>query len=174
MLIVETGECIANAESYISVDEAIAYHTSRGNDTWVTLTTVQQEQSLRRATDYMLAEYKLSWLGSKVKFDQSLDWPRSGVVPNEGHSALCGYGVLPYTIIPTIVKNACAELALRAAAGPLREDTERSIIREKIGPIDTTFDKDSSQSINYLEVNAMLKSLLKGTGNKSMVRLIRC
>ena len=174
-LIVETGTGDSTAESYASVADASLYHSNRGNDTWLLLTVTQQEQALRRATDHMLGEYRNRWNGYRVKSTQALDWPRSAVVMQDGQGVSNGYGtfVVPWNIIPVEVKNACAELALRAAAGPLREDQTKNINREKIGPIDITYDKDSSENVRYIEVDAMLKVYLRAGGNNSLVKLVR-
>jgi hypothetical protein len=174
-LIVENGTGMSTAESYISVADATSYHSDRGNINWGLLTVQQQEQALRRATDHMLGEYRNRWNGSRVTSTQYLDWPRLGVIKKDSQGANGVYGmfVVPQSIVPVEVKNACAELAIRAAAGPLREDLTQAIVREKIGPLDTTYDKATSEQTRYSDVDAMLRVLLRGGGNSSMVKLIR-
>lgn len=177
-LIVEDGTGLPNAESYTSVVECLAYHTARGSDTWPTISTLQQEQALRRATDYMIQKYKRQWLGVKLKSqeNQSLDWPRAYVYTEPFLNGATGYFpyLVPSNIVPTAVKNACSELALRAAAGNLMDDGERSILMEQIGPIKTQYDPDSSSLIKYYQVHTLLKSYLKTNGSGSMMKLSRC
>src|SRR4051794_18796289 len=116
-LIVEDGTGLAGAESYISVVDATAYHAARGNTSWASLASdTVREQLLRKATAYMVQVYRAAWAGYRFSTTQALDWPRSYVpIPD----ALGGYGSIPaylaWTVVPNDVKNACAELALRAS-----------------------------------------------------------
>lgn len=158
-LIVETGTASATSESYASVDFALAYHAARGNDTWATITTLQQEQALRRATDYMTQNYCSRWSGIRVSQYQALDWPRYGVTA-------FGYPVIQ-TTIPNEIKNACAELALKAAAGELLADQDIAVVREKLGPIETEYDKNASQRKKYPAIDAMLAPYLSGSSNSA-------
>ncbi|NVN88936.1 MAG: hypothetical protein HXX15_22920, partial [Rhodopseudomonas sp.] len=114
-LIVETGAVVPGAESYISEADSIAYHTSRGNDTWMTISQIQREQALRRATDYMAQVYRRRWAGFRATATQALDWPRSFVYLEPFVRGATGS--YPYlvadNVVPEEVKRACAELALR-------------------------------------------------------------
>ena len=62
-IIVEDGTGLANAESYVSVVDANTYHSKLGNDAWTDLDTSVKEQLLRKATDYMVAQYRLQYAG---------------------------------------------------------------------------------------------------------------
>lgn len=180
-LIVEDGSVVPNAQSYVSTDDADAYHAARGVTTWSSLTTAQKEQALVRATDFMLGRYRGRWKGAKCKYAQSLDWPRVGVTPDDAQnpfSTQVGYGygykyVIPYTEVPKEVKNACCELALRAAAGPLLADMEPRVSSETIGPITVKYDLNSPQYIRYAQVDAILSPLLSNGGTGAVVRLTR-
>lgn len=181
-LIVEDGSIVQGAESYVSVDNADIYLNARGMGNWSILTVDQKEQALRRATDFMLGRYRGQWKGSKVKYEQDLDWPRVGVTPDDAQtpfSLQVGYGygymyVIPYTSVPKEVKNACCELALRAASGPLLEDIQQRVIQETVGPITTKYDPNSPQYVQYAQVDAILKPLLGVGGGGATVRLNRC
>lgn len=148
-LITETGTGSATAESLCDVATSLTYHADRGNSTWATITTAQQEQALRRATDYMHQVYKPRWQGMRVNNIQALDWPRVGVTAN-------GYYVLS-TIVPVAVQRACAELALKAAAGELLSDTTQQKTRTKVGEIEVEYDKYSPQSPQFLAITALLQ-----------------
>lgn len=148
-LVTETGTASATSESLCDVTTALAYFTNRGNATWLALSTAQQEQALRKATDYMEQVYKLQWQGLRVNNIQALDWPRVGVTAN-------GYYVLS-TIVPVAIQRACAELALRAAAGDLLVDTTQQKTTTKVGDLEVAFDKYSPQAVQYPAIVALLQ-----------------
>jgi len=164
-LTVEDGSVIPGAESYVSVADTEAYHLARGNSTWGLLSDGQAEEALRRATDYMIQMYRSRWKGYRKSGVQALDWPRSWVYLEPFTHGIVG--TYPYlvadTIVPVEVKNACAELALKAAAGELAPDLERGVQSETIGPISTTYDKSDVQYTRYRAIDAMLRPYLEGS-----------
>ena len=179
-LIAEDGTGRADAESYVSVAEAFTYHSNRGCDIWVSLTQAQQEQALRRATDYMLGEYRLRWLGRRVLITQALDWPRVGVVledfgGSQGRKGMGSYGLfqVPFTIVPVEVKNAACELALRASAGILADDLQRRTDQETVGPITVRYNQAAPQRVKYPAIDMILRVYLLGGGNASSLSLLR-
>jgi hypothetical protein len=165
-LIVEDGTIVPGAESYISVADASTYHTARGNTAWAALATdALREAALRRATDYMRQAYRSRWQGYKVNEDQALDWPRYDVEVE-------GYAV-DSDIVPTEIKNACAELALRASAADLNPDLTQGVLSEQVGSIQVTYDKASPQFTRYRAIDAILSPYLKAGGGGCSVKLIR-
>ena len=159
-LTVENGTGLATAESYLSVVDADAYHSSRGTAeaSWVGLDEDVKEQCLRRATDFMLQMYRGAWKGVAVKPDtQALDWPRYSVYPNE--SVLYA---LSSTTVPTEVKRACAELAVRANAGTLTADVAPTgaVLSETVGPIAVTYAQAATLQTRYTAIDRMLGPLL--------------
>lgn len=181
-LIVEDGSGVTGAESYISVANAITYCTNWGYSTWLALTTAQQEQSLRQATTYMISEYRMRWKGRRVLITQGLDWPRVGVVledfgGSQGCNGFGSYGLfqISYQIVPPEVMNACVEFANRfVTTGTLNADLSQNVVKETVGPIDVTYDKDSPQYIRYRQIDNLLAPFMLAGGNKSTVKLIRC
>lgn len=164
-LIVEDGTGKADAESYISVEDATAYHADRGNAAWASLASdTVREQLLRRATEYMLQVYRSAWQGYRMTSAQALDWPRADVCVD-------GYP-LAIDIVPAEVKRACAELALKANSGPLAPDLGQAIKRQKIGPIDTEYADYSPQSKRYVAIDRLLQPLLSGRGGMS-IKVVR-
>lgn len=157
-LIVETGGASSTAESYASTATADTYHSNRGNTAWAALATAAKEAALRKATDYMAQAYLTRWAGYRYSTTQALDWPRS-MVEMPG-----GYGVTYYAtdVIPAAVVNACCELALRASAGDLAEDTTQEVVREKIGQIETEYQPGSRAGARYPAVTRLLAPLLTG------------
>ena len=163
-LITETGTGSATGESFCSVADSLAYHAARGNATWATITTEQQEQALRRATDYMEAVYSQRWAGTRTTSVQALSWPRYNVFVN-------GFVTLSSSI-PRAVINACSELALRAAAGELLSDSTQQKTRTKVDVLEVEFDKCSPQSTQYLAITALLAPYFE-SGSGVEVKVVR-
>ena len=165
-LIVEDGSGKSDSESYISVADASNYHTVRGNTAWAALATdALREAALRRATDYMRQAYRSRWQGYKVNEDQALDWPRYDVEVE-------GYAI-DSDIVPTEIKNACAELALRASAADLNPDLTQGVLSEQVGSISVTYDKASPQFTRYRAIDALLSPYLKAGGGGCSMGVIR-
>lgn len=174
MNIVEDGTARPDAEVYITVAEADAYHTKRGTTIWLDQTEAEREQAIMRASDWMVQRYRQKWKGSRVSFVQGLDWPRQGVVIEEAGQFAYGTNVLPFNQVPKEVKNACAELSLRASIGALSEDTTPQVLQETVGPITTKFAEYASQVVTYTAVEGILAPLLKRGGSSVMMSLTRC
>ena len=172
-LIVENGTGKSDAESYVSVTDADTYHSNRSNTTWAALSTAAKESALRKATDYMVGNYRLKWKGRRVLSTQSLDWPRAGVILEE-YNVYPSYGLfqVSYTIVPNEVKNACAELALRVSVGTtLADDITQQAIKKTVGPITVEYSKDAPVYTVYRQIDMMLKAYLMTNG--ATVKLVR-
>ena len=175
-LITEDGTGKSNAESYISVADADTYHSNRGNAAWAALDTATKESCLRKATDYMIGTYRSKWLGRRVLITQSLDWPRVGVILEDfGNVQFGAYGFfqVSYQIVPTEVKNACAELALKAFSAELLADQKQKIIEKTVGPIKVKYDPYAGQAVIYAQVHAILRVYLASRGNNNIAKLLR-
>src|SRR5687768_9304471 len=165
-LIVEDGSVVIGAESYITVAEADAYHEKRGNTSWDVID--DKEALLRKATDYLVGKYRLRWAGSRVYFDQALDWPRVNVPVLDARNRT----YYSSESVPIEVKHACAILALKAYSASLIEDQGQKIVSVQVGPITTEYDSSSSQAVEYSEVDKILAPYLKGGGiHLNMVRI---
>lgn len=168
-LIVEDGTGLANAVSYVDDIYADAYFGARGYTIWISLQLAEKQQALVRATDYMNAMF--NWNGSRATTTQRLDWPRKNVTLHDVDVAS--------DEIPNLVKDACCELAIRAAAGPLLLDpavdsTGRLLgkIVERIGPVETekTYIARGQMSMpqpykRFPQVDALLKPLVSVASN---------
>ena len=172
-LIVEDGTGLANAESYVSVVDANTYHSKIGNDAWADLDTSVKEQLLRKATDYMVAQYRLQYAGYRRYSTQSLDWPRLYVPLIDSLSANVFPQYVDFDIVPVTVKNACAELALKAYTAILMQDLTQGVIREKVDVIEVEYDKFSPQQTRYEQIDAMLSVFFKQQGNDMSRSLVR-
>lgn len=162
-LIVEMGGGSPDSESYISVADADARHTAFGNTAWGLLSTGNKEIALRKATAKLTQDYRQRWKGERRTSTQALDWPRSGVRVD------CIY--LANDTIPADIANACADLALKASTEDLTPDLERGIVREKVGPLETEYDRYSPQSKRYAAIDRALAPYT--VGSSAMATLVR-
>lgn len=125
-LIVEDGTGLADANSYVSLDDAGAYFAARLNTSWAAKTDDERASALIQATQYLDARY--TFRGAPVADGQALAWPRYN------------RGLPGYDWPVKRLKDACCEVALRAAAGALFTDQEASIVTsEKVGDIAVTY-----------------------------------
>jgi hypothetical protein len=164
-LIVEDGTGKSDAESFISVADADTYHSNRANTAWAALTTANKEAYLRRATDYMEQVYRMRWFGFRKTTTQALDWPRINVMVED----IAVSFMVSTTIVPTEVKNACAEMALKASTATLAADIQREKVRTKVGPIEVEYRAGGVQFTKYRAIDNMLKIYLQPSSSK-MVR----
>lgn len=103
--VVETGEGLTNATSYVSVAEADDYLTVKPDATiagWVALTSGQKEDYLMWAT--RLLDQRGTFQGTKTVDESSLRWPRAWVYDRDGL-------LLPDDEIPEQIKAATVEIA---------------------------------------------------------------
>lgn len=172
-LITEDGTGRADAESYCSLADATTYHAAMGNAAWAALATdALREQALRRATAYMGQTYRLRWSGYRKTDAQALDWPRyDAVKPDSTVGRFMAY--YSDSIVPTEVRNACAELALKASVGELLADVGQAVTERTVGPITTKYALGSVAVKRYPAVDRLLAPLLADGGNSSSVRVVR-
>ncbi|MGO4326739.1 DnaT-like ssDNA-binding protein [Cupriavidus sp. 2TAF22] len=144
-IVVEDGTGKPDANSYVSVAEADAYHADRGNTAWASATA--KEAKLINATAYADSMYRFQ--GQAAGTTQALEWPRAGV-----------------TGIPKRVKDAVCELALRALAGPLAADVKPDQVTETtVGPITKKYGAQRNDGrVRYPLVDGLLRPLLLVTG----------
>jgi hypothetical protein len=165
-LIVEDGTGKADAESYVSVVEANAYHTKRGNAAWADLDTPVKEQYLRQASDYLAQNYATLWKGSRLTTFQALDWPRWNVMRPD----ITPYLTLDPNVIPTAIKSASCELALRCINGALSPDLTTQVVKEAIGPISVEYLPGARQTPRYEAIERLLDPFLQASGGARLVR----
>ena len=154
-MIVENGTGLKNADSYVSVEFADSYFSTRGEKTWAEFETTAKEALLIKATDYLEAMYIDKWKSTKLKADQALACPR------------VGFGV------PERLKKAVCELALKANSGELVADVERLTTKEKVGSIEVEYSEYADPATKYAYVLNLLKPYLN-LSSGMIVRLERC
>lgn len=163
-IVTEDGTGRADAETFISVADASSYHSDRGNAAWAALASdALREQALRRATDYMEQVYSQKWKGARMTDTQALSWPRYDVCAN-------GFDV-DNDVVPVAVQRACAELALKAAAGELAPDVGRLAKREKVDVIEVEYESGALPYVRHRAVDNLLAPYLEGgSGSVKVVR----
>jgi hypothetical protein len=155
-LIIEDGSLVANANSYVTVEEARTYAAARG----VTLSAVdaEVEQLLIPAMDYLEAQ-RDRYQGTKVSATQSLQWPRYPVY-------IDGF-LFASDEIPNDLKNAECQLAIEKQNGVdlLPTSEGRAIIKEVVGPLETEYSESvGSDSPTMRAVDNLLQPLYNSGG----------
>lgn len=145
--LVEDGTGVANANSYVTVDEADTYFTDRRKQNWVG-SDADKQAALIAATDYIEQRFGLQFLGCPEFDAQTLSFPRTGLVDPAGNEV---------EGIPLRLKQAQYEYALCAMAGelfntPTVDATGLKVTEKKVvvGPIETTTKFDGDASISPL------------------------
>lgn len=169
MLITETGAGLADAESYASVAAADARCASLGRTDWAALSEADKEISLRKAMIFM-ATYRTRWAGRRVYQRQTLDWPRYNVVVD-------GF-IVPSTIVPPDVVNACIDLAVRAGSGedllPDLDTGSNAIKKDKTGPLETEYFQNTTDARErFVAVDAILAPYFGSAGGGNSIKVIR-
>ena len=157
---VEDGTGLSNANSYLAVADADSYFADRGNEDWAAQDTTAKEQALVRATFAINAWLRGKWRGAKFTATQSLAWPRSGVVDEDGYE-------LATDAVPQPVKDATAEVALiELTERFLQTSVDRSnmVASQSVGPISVTYRGDAPSIKYYPHVMAILTGLASTGG----------
>jgi hypothetical protein len=168
-IIIETGEGLADAESYASVAAADARCASLGLAAWVALAETDKEISLRKAALFM-ATYRTRWAGRRVYQHQALDWPRYSVVVD-------GFTV-PSISVPADVVNACIDLAVRAGRGedllPDLDTGSNTIKKDKTGPLETEYFQNTTDARDrFVAVDALLAPYFGSAGDGNSMKVVR-
>jgi hypothetical protein len=162
-LIIETGEIVTDANSYVTLAETRSYASLRG----ITLSSDDAvlRSQLIKAMDY-LESLRDKYQGSKVVSDQELQFPRDDVyidnVLQDSES------------IPKLLKKAQMQLVIEIVAGAVLMPTRKDPIvkSEAVGPIKTEYFEGSSINPAMTMVEALLKPLFK-TSSVGMLSVVR-
>lgn len=163
MIVVETGEGLSNAQSYVSVEEATVYHTAFGNSAW-TERADQQEVSLVKATQAIDAVWGMMYGSRKKTRAQALLFPRLGFYDNNGD-------YVEADEIPRCLKTAVCEMALQyitQGTDPLENDVDSGIKRkkQKVGDLEEEIEFDGTAQVKSVKeknsrVNFLLQPILR-------------
>ena len=169
MLTIETGAGLSDAESYASIAAADVRCASLGLAAWAALAVADKEIALRKAMIFM-ATYRTRWAGRRVYQHQALDWPRYNVVV---------YGfIVPSTIVPDDVVNACIDLAVRAGSGeyllPDLDTGSNAIKKDKTGPLETEYFQNTTDARErFVAVDALLAPYFGSAGGGNSIKVTR-
>lgn len=155
-LIVEDGSGIANANSYVSLENARIYASSLGLD--LPPDDLDAEAVLASAIFYIDSQ---QFQGYRTTGVQALQWPRKGVVAN-------GYPV-DENVIPSSIWQAQVRAAVLITDGIVLtpDQFESGIVKkEKVGPIETEYSDYSTYSSSGLfpTVDLLLSAYLISFG----------
>lgn len=152
-LIVEDGSIVADANSFVSEAQIVAYAAARG----VTLAFVTDADKDAvailgvKAADYLRI---LPWKGEVVDVDQTMPWPRKNVNVTPSY---------PEDAVPSQVIAAQLMLALIANEGTVLIPTSTGtgyLIKEKIGPIENVYSEKVGVSTTGLPIFPGISGLL--------------
>jgi hypothetical protein len=184
-IVVEDGTGVIGANALTTLDFADQYAEDRGIAAW-TGTDDQKASAIILATDF-LRRYAGRWKGHRTFVDQTLDWPRAGVLVDETDLesiavfplrpslALFAIGYLPDDEIPWAIQASVVELAVRARTGvPLIPDQSRGgrIKQETVGPLTTVYADDAPAGRTYPAATSFLAPYLRADSFTS-ARLVR-
>lgn len=160
-LIVENGTIVANANSYVSDAEYVAFAAARGYTIGVDATA--REIELTKAMDY-LEGHRDRFKGIKVNRNQPLQWPRVSVF-------IDGYQT-DSNIIPSELKNAQMESAYQSISFNLSPSGKyQNVQSQKLGGLQVSyFNGGSYQGVQLKSVAVFLQELLKNGGSHMAVR----
>jgi hypothetical protein len=127
-LVLKADVGASDANAYCTEAEATAYHSTRGfNAAWTEALVPTREMALVWATRLLDQQ---DWNGMRASFSSALRWPQVGQVDRDDQ-------IIPSTIIPQFLKEACAEWAFYLLVEDRTAD-EGGLVQYggKVGPID--------------------------------------
>jgi hypothetical protein len=134
-VVVETGAGLANANSYISVAVADAWHEERETSGWFALSAAKKEAAVIKATEFVDIAY--TWAGTIKSNAQALGWPRVGAYDNEGR-------LIPSDEVPAQLEHAVAFASGEIGTGRLEAAAAASaaagsIKRKKVASLEIEY-----------------------------------
>lgn len=163
-MIVEDGSSILDADSYVSLDDAIDYCANRGL-AFTASPSVLGEAALVRASAAIDARYSVAYPGyRKAGRDQGLHWPRAAAYDSDGW-------LIRDNEIPVEIARATIEAAVRELADPnsMMPDLERGgqISSLRAGSVGITYSASAPARTTFTLIDGMLSKILTGFGGGS-------
>lgn len=166
MLIIETGEGLPNANSYVTTDELAEFGISTGANLPENkeLILLQAMEYLEQFTVDGARLTRKAYKGYRATADQALEWPRRGVLID---------GVpLATNVIPAKLKRAQMQLAVEAITYDLMPTSDGfAVASEKVDVIEVEYATGGRLSGStpvpapvFTRVNALLAGLLRSGG----------
>lgn len=158
---VEDGSGVPDADSYVTLDEAITYCADRGL-TFSSSPSSLGEAALIRASKAIDLRYAGAFPGDrKTGRTQGLQWPRSGAYD-------VGGWLIPDDEVPIEIVQATIEAAVREFAVPnsMMPDLERGgqIQSIRAGSVGVTYSATASAKTTYTLIDSLLINILTGVG----------
>lgn len=154
-LIVEDGSCVANANSYVSLDFANEYMRNTGKTEWASKTEDEKKSFLINATKYIDRTYsKIGWKGQKKYHRrQSLCFPRVELFDKDGDEVLG---------IPKELMEAVCEAGYIAISTSLFDvkDASGTVKRQKVDVLEVEYYSEADSNGGYISRFTILDSLL--------------
>lgn len=162
-LIVEDGEGVDGANSYLSKADFQTYAGARGL-AYDGKTDEEIEAALIRGTSWLDSTYRARWPGTRLNGRaQPLVWPRSNATDADGEE-------IAEDEIPQEVLDATAEAAFRELieAGSLSPDMERGgdIRRLKAGSVEIEYATTAAAGTTFSTIDGILSGLF-ATGSSA-------
>lgn len=142
--VVETGTGKTDATSYITVAEFKQYWENRGRS--FTQADVVLQSWINQATEYI--DYTFQFKGCKVSDDQSLQFPRYGVIKFNGI-------LIDSDIVPVQIKNSTAYIACQVGDSINLNPLQTNIRSETYGPVSKSYSGSESMSFDYIKKQLM-------------------
>lgn len=170
-IVVEDGSGKADANSFVTVDEADDFWSLRSDPDWAGAEVPEKEAALVNAADYLGFAY--TWRGQPRLTTQALCWPRSGATYANGE-------VVDPTTVPVAVQRAAILLAREALSTDLLRQTSdnETLTKEsvQVGNISQSreFDRGTSgpNLKTFLPIDAVLADLLSSRRGRSRMRSV--
>lgn len=165
----EDGTGVEDANAYASVSYVTGYLNDRmrhSENGWDALTDTKKQAHIIQATDYIERTNVGRWKGQRCSADQGLSWPRDNAKSADGF-------YYSSESIPTLLKQAVAEYAVRAAGStllpdPTEDDSGRAILEEQVGPIRTVYGSGGVRAIKkYPAADRLLRDLIRSPGGRT-------
>lgn len=152
-MIVENGDIVENANSYVDIDFADNYFSARGETSWTGLSTEEKEVALIKATDFVDSSF--DWYGVKSDENQALNFPRTNLVDKDGY-VIKG--------VPARLKKAVCIASLISSKGTELFQTHEvngAITSESIGSMSFSYDVSQKEKdvTLYDSINLLLRGL---------------
>lgn len=152
-LVVEDGSNVPNANSYISLVDAQAYFSNKGDSAFMNTAPDKQAAALFRAGQGLDFWLNGRWRGRRANAVQALDWPRKEIRDSDGYP-------VPHNSVPNKVKLAQAEVAKIELTTPfIQQSVTRDDVvqRTRVGPVDIIYEKTAPSITYWPQVIAMLR-----------------
>jgi hypothetical protein len=167
-LVVETGEGIPDANSYVDFTDVENYAPSAVLAEWDALS--EDEKTDRVIIASLFIDVSFTWSGRRKTFIQGLSWPRVNVF-FQGHP-------VPDACIPAQIKRACVMavmLVMEFGVGVFQETGETPVKKETLGPIETEYfgSLKALYESQYSDINNTLRGFFTKPGGIMTAEVVR-